>query len=71
MYKSIGLLGRRGKNRWRDSFFLLLPLGNQELNIKYKESEETKLIFKKKILWSEKMAPNSTHKSKRSLEILY
>lgn len=26
---------------------LLLPLDNQELNIKYKESEETKFIFKK------------------------
>lgn len=46
MYKSIGLGGWQRKNRWRDSFFLLLPLGNPELNIKYKESEEIKVMFK-------------------------
>lgn len=37
--------GREGIDA--DSSFLYLPLDNQELNIKYKESEETKFIFKK------------------------
>lgn len=45
IYKSIVLWIQQEESS--KSFFLLLPVDNRELNIKHKESEEIKLIFKK------------------------